>query len=111
MCASGVEWVEFEYYLKTQTISNLEFLLRQKKQEQLDNPADTRVAEIENIQSKLNREVNLRIFKLSPKFFGKCKVHVSPNDFVSEKNNPCGAALRKFQSSRVMPLLVTSYRD
>jgi hypothetical protein len=85
VCASDVEWVEFEHYPKTQTISNLEFLLRQKKQEQLDNPVDTRVAEIENIESELNRDVNLRIFKLSPKFFGKCKVHVSPNDFVLEK--------------------------
>ena len=85
VCASDVEWVEFEHYPKTQTISNLEFLLKQKKQEQQDNPTDTGIADIENIKSKLTREVNLRKFKLSPKLFGKCKVHVSPNDFVSEK--------------------------
>ena len=35
---------------------------------------------------------------------------VSPNDFVST-NNPCGVALRKLQTSQVMSLLVTSYRD
>ena len=34
---------------------------------------------------------------------------VPPNNLVS-KNNPCGAALRKFQSSWVMTLLITSYR-
>ena len=89
VCASDVEWVEFEHYPKTQTISNLEPLLKQKKQEQLNNPTDTRITKIEEIESKLNREVNLRKFKLSPKFFGKCKVHVSPNDFVSEKQPMC----------------------
>ena len=85
VCASDVEWVEFEHYPKTQTISNLEFHLKQKKQEQLDNPTDTGIAEIERIESKLTREVNLQKIKLSPKFFGTCKVHVSPNNFVSEK--------------------------
>ena len=84
VCASDVEWVEFKHYPKTQTISNLESLLKQKKQEQLNNPTDIRVTKIEEIESKLNREVNLQKFKLPPKFFGKCKVHVSPNDFVSE---------------------------
>ena len=72
--ASGVECVEFEHYPKTQTISNLECLSKHKKQEQLDNPTDTGIADIENIESKLTREVNLQKFKLSPKFFGKCKV-------------------------------------
>ena len=53
--ASDVEWVEFEHYPKTQTILNLEFLLKQKKQEQLDNPTDTGIAEIEKKWIKINQ--------------------------------------------------------
>lgn len=85
VCASDVEWVEFEHFPKTQTISNLELLLKQTRQEHQDSPTNSGLADIEIIKSKLTREVDLRRFKLASKSFGKCKVNVSPNDFVPEK--------------------------
>ena len=85
MCASDVEWVEFEHFPKIQTTTNLELLLKQKRQEQQDNPTSTGLADIKIIESKLTREVNLRRFKLAPKLFGKCKVNVAQNNFVPEK--------------------------
>ena len=90
VCASDVEWVEFEHFPKTQTISRLETLLEQKRKEQLDNPTKTGVTEIESIETKLARAVNLRKFKLSPQSFSRCKVNVPP--MISfQRNNLCGA--------------------
>ena len=66
VCASDVEWVEFQHYPKTQTISNLDFLLKQKKQKQLDNPTDTGVSEFEKNESKLKREVKLQNLNYLP---------------------------------------------
>ena len=110
VCTSDVEWVEFEHFPKVQPITNLELMLKQKKQERQDDPIRTCLADVKRIESKLTKEMNLRRFKIAPKLFGKCKVNVAPNDLF-RRNKPCGAASRKFQLIQVMLSLATSYRD
>ena len=59
--------------------------MKQKRQEQQNNPTGTGLADIVNIESTLTKEVNLRRFRLAPKSCGKCKVNISPNDLVPDK--------------------------
>ena len=85
VCASDVQWVEFEHFPKTQEILTLESLLTQKKQVQLSNPTSKGAACAASIEARLRKAVRSRIFKLTPKSFGSCIVQVSPNDCVLEK--------------------------
>ena len=77
--------MEFEYYPKTQKISNVEFLSKQKKQEQLINPNETGITEIRQFKSNYNQKSEFTEQINYLYFFGKCKVNESLQDFVLKK--------------------------
>ena len=85
VCASDVEWVEFEHFPKTQEIDTLEAHLKRKRQAHLENATGVDYADIASIEARLDKAIKSRRFKLVPKLFRRCAVKVSPNDLVLEQ--------------------------
>ena len=85
MCASDVEWAEFEHCPKSQEMGTLEALLKSKRQAHLENIAGVDSADITSIEAIINKAIKSRRFKLEPKLFGSCAVKISPNDLVLEQ--------------------------
>ena len=77
VCASDVEFVQFEHYPKTREIVSLE-----RKFTRLKECDNTNVNDINDVQQQLQQKKSARQFKLAPQS-RTCSVNVSPNDQVS----------------------------
>ena len=64
VCASGVEWVEFEHFPESQNTDTLESQLKQKKQAQLESTVRVDATDITSIETRLSKAIKSRVFKL-----------------------------------------------
>ena len=76
VCASEVEWVEFEHHPKTAEILVLENELNRLSN---DDPKKS------HLDKMLKRAVQSKTFRLAPKKFTNCTARVSPHDQVGVK--------------------------
>ena len=77
VCASDVEFVQFEHYPKTREIISLEHKLARLEQDESAN-----FDAMNSVKKQLQQHVSARRFKLTPQS-RTCTVNVSPNDHVS----------------------------